>query len=168
MKPGNQLTLGFALTLFFASSLYAQQPFIYPGKGQTQEQMEKDKFECYVWAKKNSGYDPMHPPTQQEIEAKIRQQQSQTQASGAGAGGSMARGAVGGAIIGEAVSDDPGKGAAIGLIAGGIRSARRAEQQKQQQEQAIKQQAQAELTRQRDTYNRANAACLEGRGYTVK
>ncbi|GAB63029.1 MAG: glycine zipper family protein [Candidatus Jettenia sp.] len=32
---------------------------IYPAKGQSQEQMEKDKYECYSWAKQQTGFDPM-------------------------------------------------------------------------------------------------------------
>ena len=174
MQHISQLTIGFAITIFLAGTLYAQQTFVYPKKGQSEQQMEKDKFECYGWAKQQSGFDPMNPPSQQELEAKARQQQGQqAQQSGGGeTGEGVAKGVVGGAIIGEVVSDDPGKGAVIGGIIGGIRGSKRAEQkqqqQAQQQQQAIKQQAQAELARQRGTYNRAYAACLEGRGYTVK
>jgi hypothetical protein len=36
----------------------AQEIFVYPAKGQTAEQVEKDKFECYQWAKQQSGFDP--------------------------------------------------------------------------------------------------------------
>jgi len=174
MLHRSQLTLGFALTIFLTGTLYAQQSYVYPSKGQSNQQMEKDKFECYGWAKQQSGFDPLNPPSQQELEAKASQRvQSQPQQSGGGeAGEGVVKGAVSGAIIGEVVSDDPGKGAAIGGIIGGIRGSKRAEQKKQQQaqqqQQAVQQQAQAEMGRLRDTYNRAYAACLEGRGYTVK
>jgi len=52
----------------FAASLLAEfamadEIFIYPTQGQNQEQMEKDKYDCYQWAKKESGFDPMAPPT---------------------------------------------------------------------------------------------------------
>jgi hypothetical protein len=36
---------------------------IYPAKGQSQEQTEKDKFERYTWAKQQTGFDPMETPT---------------------------------------------------------------------------------------------------------
>ena len=162
------------LSVFVTGSIYAQQPFIYPSQGQSKEQQEKDKFECHGWAKEQSGFDPMNPPTQQELEAKAQQQQGQQQqktTSGRAAGG-VARGAVRGAVVGEIVADEPGAGAAIGAVGGGVRSNRRAQMQQQQQaqrqQQAVQQQAQAELQKLRDNYNRALNACLTGRGYTVK
>jgi len=163
------------LSIFVMGSLYAQQPFIYPSQGQSKEQQEKDEFECHRWAKEQSGFDPMNPPSQQELEARAQQQQGQQQqqqaASGRTAGG-VARGAVRGAVVGEIVADEPGAGAAVGAVSGGIRSNRRAQMQQQQQaqrqQQAVQQQAQAELQKLRDGYNRAFSACLTGRGYTVK
>ena len=51
------------LALVGASGMvYAQEVFIYPNKGQSAEQQEKDKYDCYGWAKNNSGFDPMAPP----------------------------------------------------------------------------------------------------------
>ncbi len=54
--------------LFFATlvtgSAVAQDLVIYPAKGQNQEQMEKDKFDCYGWAKQQSGFDPMQAQPQ--------------------------------------------------------------------------------------------------------
>ena len=48
---------------FFAGVSLAQDPITYPAKGQSQEQMEKDKFSCYQWAKNETGFDPMQTPT---------------------------------------------------------------------------------------------------------
>jgi hypothetical protein len=61
----------------------------------------------------------------------------------------------------------PKTGAAAGAIIGG---ARRRDQKRQQQhaEQQWGQQQTANYTKNRDEYNRAYGACLEGRGYTVK
>jgi hypothetical protein len=36
--------------------------FIYPTKNQSAQQQDKDKYECYGWAKGQSGFDPMAPP----------------------------------------------------------------------------------------------------------
>ena len=36
----------------FANVTVAQDFYAYPAKGQSSEQTEKDKFECYGWAKK--------------------------------------------------------------------------------------------------------------------
>jgi hypothetical protein len=66
-----------------------------------------------------------------------------------------------------AVAGDAGKGAAIGAItgtaAGGLR-ARRTQENAAAQTQANQQQISQAL----NTYNRAVAACMTGRGYTVQ
>jgi len=50
--------------LFFLTGIVsAQDMIIYPAKGQSQEQLDKDKYECYSWAKKQTGFDPMQMPT---------------------------------------------------------------------------------------------------------
>lgn len=54
------------MTLIVVALLYgtvvAQELVIYPAKNQSNAQMEKDKFECYSWAKGQSGFDPMAAP----------------------------------------------------------------------------------------------------------
>ena len=50
------------LTPFFVGSAMGEV-FNYPNKGQSQEQQERDKFECHSWAVRNSGFDPMKRPT---------------------------------------------------------------------------------------------------------
>ena len=40
----------------------------YPAEGQTEEQTDKDRYECYRWAKSQSGYDPTLPD--QEVASK--------------------------------------------------------------------------------------------------
>lgn len=140
------------------TQLYAQEVFIYPTKGQSNEQQEKDKFECYGWAKNNSGFDPMAPPTTQTAPP-----------SGQKKSGGAVRGGLGGAALGAVFgnSDDAKKGAAVGALLGGVRQSRsnRATEQKQQ-EWARRESSQ--YSNARAAYNRAYAACLEGRGYTVK
>ena len=146
-----------------AGSALAQDPIIYPAKGQSQDQMEKDKFECYSWAKGQTGFDPMKMPT-----ASSPPPQQEAQQGGVG------RGAVRGGAVGlaaGAIAGDPGKGAAIGAVSGGLIGGMRRRDQKQSQQQAQQQweQEQANAYMQgRNSYNRAYGACLEGRGYTVK
>lgn len=140
----------FSLTacLFFAAPILAQEPFVYPAKGQSQEQLEKDKFECYQWARQNTGVDPVSGTPQ-------------AQSSG---GSTAGRRAAGGAVKGLAIANIAGgsgsKGAAAGAVVGGARGAAQDNRQRQAQQQ------QAAQTQQ--SYNRAYSACLEGRGYTVK
>jgi hypothetical protein len=151
------------LSMIGGWAMAQQDPIIYPAKGQSQEQMEKDKYECYSWAKQQTGFDPMQVP----------QASTPPPAKQPPKGGAV-KGAAGGAAVGAAIgslSGNAGKGAAAGAIGGGmVGGMRRAEQQKQQQaaEQQWAQQQSAEYTQKRNTYNRAYGACLEGRGYTVK
>jgi len=140
------------LLLLWATVAGAQgNPIIYPAKGQSEQQMEKDKFDCYSWAKKQSGFDPMQ----------AQQSQPSSSTSGQVVKGA-AVGAAGGAAIG-AIAGNAGKGAAIGATSGALIGGIRKHRQKEQQDQAQQQQAAAS-----SEYNRAYSVCLEGRGYAVK
>jgi len=154
------LCYSLSLSILLSGSVVAQQLFVYPQKGQPPEQQNRDMNDCHGWAVQTVGYDP----------AKIAQYQPpppQPSSSGNQAAGGVLRGALGGAIIGEIAGGDAGTGAAIGGLFGGLRSARQQEQQSSQQE-AYNQQQAAQSEQMQANFNRAYAACLEGRGYTVK
>ncbi len=156
------LVLGVAVALVWTSVAGAADLFVYPAKGQSAEQQKKDEFECYGWAKGQTGFDPMAAPRASSPAPR----QGDT---GVGAVGGAARGAAGGAIIG-AIAGDAGKGAAIGAIGGGLMGGmRRRDRQREQQaaQQNWEQQQMASYTNQRNQYNRAYSACLEARGYSV-
>lgn len=143
-----------AVLVLASTSATAQQIYVYPAKGQSAQQTEQDKYSCHQWAVQQTGYDPMQgsappPPSNQP--------------SGGVARGAM-RGAVGGAIIGEVSDGDAGKGAATGAVVGGMMGGMRQREARRQQEQQYQQQAAG----QSDSFNRAFAACLESRGYTVR
>ncbi len=121
------------------------QGYVYPAKGQSPQQQQKDQGECSGWAMQQSGANPAAMPPPQGPQGQVVR----------GAGRGAAVGAVGGAIGGNA-----GKGAAIGAATGALVGGFRRADQRREAEQA---QAQAS-----DAYGRAFAACLEGRGYTVK
>ena len=143
---------------------HAQEFFVYPNEGQSNDQMEKDKYECYQWAKAQSGFDPMAPPT---TSTPPPEQKVPTAHAAKGAFG----GAFGGAIIGGIADDDPGKGAAIGAVGGGLIGGMRRQSQKKQHQQKQQQWEQQEVAgyqQKRNSYNRAYTACLEGLDYTVK
>jgi hypothetical protein len=143
-------------------SLAAEQ-YIYPAKGQSQQQLEKDKSECYRWAVQQSGFDPMAPPRPSSPPPAKESPQ-----------GGLLRGAAVGALVGVAggaIAGDAGKGAAIGAATGGIFGTIRRHRQvsrEEEQQQQWAQQENANYQRQRSDYNRAFKACMEGRGYTVK
>ena len=141
----------------FASGVAAQQ-FVYPAKGQSADQQKKDEYDCHQWAVKQTGVDPTKPAPQAAAAPP-----PPTTATGV-TPGAGARGAARGAIVGEVVGGDAGAGAAAGAAAARAQSRR---QNVQQQQQATQQQQQAQGAQQA-TYAKARAACLEGRGYTVK
>lgn len=150
------------LTLF-TTPAPADDFYIFPNKGQSQEQMEKDKYECYAWAKGQSGFDPMQTPRTTTPPPK----------QGAKQGG-LLRGGAKGAAVGAAVgslSGDMGEGAKYGAVAGGLIGGMRRREQVRHQKQAEQQWAQEQANayaQKRNGYNRAYTACLEGKDYTVK
>jgi Glycine zipper len=146
-----------------AGTALAQEPIIYPKKGQGKQQMERDKFDCHQWAKKETGFDPLTPAT-----ASTPPPVKETTKASAG------RGAVGGGLVGlgvGALMSAPGKGAAIGAasgaLIGGVRRKKHTEQQDQKEQQWAQSEA-ADQQHKRNYYNRAFSACMEARDYTVK
>ena len=132
------------------------QQYVYPAKGQTPQQQKTDESACYTWAVQQTGFDPAKPPPAPTAKAP-------TTATGT-APGAGARGAARGAVVGEVVTGDAGAGAAVGAVAARGQSRRQnaaAAGQAQQQQQSAAQQ-------QQQSFAKARAACLEGRGYTVK
>lgn len=154
-----------AAFLFFTGWVSAQELVFFPAKGQSPEQTEKDKTDCYTWAKQQTGFDPMQPPQTTQAPPPQNQGPSGERVKGA------ARGTVIGGVAGKIANDDAGKGAAAGaaagVVAGGMKTRQGRRQQAQQQQQASQQQ-QAAYDEARSTYNRAFGACMEGKGYTVK
>ena len=141
-----------------ATPAAAQELMIYPNDDQDKEQQEQDEFQCYRWARDETGFDPMEVPT--ATEAPPQQ---------AAKKGGVGRGAVRGAAVGGIIdgSDGAKTGAAAGGLVGGMR--RSGQNSSEAQAQAQWEQEQAQIYAQnRNNYNRAFAACLEGRGYTVR
>lgn len=38
---------------------WAQDLVVFPSRGQSNEQMERDKMECHAWARQQTGFDPL-------------------------------------------------------------------------------------------------------------
>jgi hypothetical protein len=143
-------------SLMLSASIWASELYVYPAKNQTAEQQEKDKYECYQFGKTQTGFDPMAAPVASAPPPEKK--------------GGVVRGAAGGAAVGAAVGavgGDAGKGAGYGAAAGATVGMVRKNQSEKAQQQAQQQQQQAAQD-QRNNYDRAYSACLEGRGYTVK
>ena len=148
-----------ATLLFWAIPGFAQDLYIYPAGGQSAEQMDKDKYECYNWARKDSGFDPMAVPT-----ATSAPPEGQKKSGGVAKGGLA--GAATGAIIGDNRTAAR-RGAVTGGLIGGVRQSSQNAKVEQSQQQHAQQEA-SHQANERNNYNRAYSACLEGRGYTVR
>jgi len=142
-----------------AATASAQELMVFPNDGQDKEQQQQDEFTCYNWAKGETGFDPMVVPT---ATAPPPQQSAPK--------GGVRRGAVRGAAIGAVAggnSSDIGKAAAVGAVAGGMR--RQDQKRKEDTEsQQWEQEQQRIYQENRSLYNRAYAACMEGKNYTVR
>ncbi len=130
--------IGLAMATINGSSAMAQ--YVYPQRGQSPQQQQGDEISCSDWATQQTGYRPSG---------------SSSSSSGGIISNRTLRGAARGAgigAIGGAIGGDAGKGAGIGAAVGGITGGIR-----NQDEQA-----------RRGDYDRAFAACMEGKGYTIK
>jgi hypothetical protein len=133
-----------------------QQPIVYPAKGQSTQMQARDGGECQAWAKQTTGVDPVAvayaplPPSGPAVGGGERV---------AGA----ARGALGGAAIG-AITGDAGRGAGVGAIVGTMAGGRQARHNNAARQNA----AQGQKDEALNTFNRAFAACMDARGYSIK
>lgn len=136
----------------------------YPGRGQGEAQLDRDRYECHLWAVRQSHFDPSAPGTPEPYRVRVE--------PGPPPGTTTAVGAVTGAVLGAAVAGrhDEGAGAVVGAVAGAAIGAA-AEQDRAERTHR----ADAGDTRRMQTYadaaaayRRAISACLEGRGYTIR
>lgn len=137
--------------------------YVYPRQGQSDAQLDRDRYECNSWAVKQSRYDPSEVHEESQRVHVIE---------GPPPGANTAAGAVTGAVVGSVLAGrhDAGGGAIVGAVAGAILGAA---SDNAQQERAARIQERydarnAAANEQALSYRRAISACLEGRGYTVK
>lgn len=132
------LSFGIAVTGCATTQTHPRY-YAYPQRGQTQEQVNRDRSECQAWATQQTGYDSGAGET----------------ARSAGAGAVL--GALGGAavgVVGGAVIGSPGMGAAVGAATGAVGGALSA--------------GGTAYGKSREGFDRAYAACMTGRGYVVR
>jgi hypothetical protein len=135
--------------------------YVYPAQGQDHAQQDKNRYECHNWAVSQTGFDPTKPQaTAPDAGSSADYRPSQPHvARGAARGATL--GAIGGAITG-----DTGKGAAAGAAMGGAAGAFRRRDERRQQV-AARPAGNSTTANGRPAYDRALAACLKGRGYSV-
>jgi len=151
--------LVFVAAAGLAAIASAQDLMVFPNDGQNKEQQQQDEYTCYNWAKGETNFDPMAVPTATAPPPKKEEPK-----------GGVRRGAVRGAALGAIVgdnSDDVWKGAATGAAVGGMR--RKDQKRKEDTESKQWEQEQQQIYQEnRNRYNRAYAACMEGKNYTVR
>lgn len=140
------------------------QVYVYPRHGQSPAQVDRDRYDCHVWAARESGFDPSRHSMPAQARASVVPARPADQ--------TVAAGAVTGAVLGAMVADrgDTAKGAIIGAVAGSMLGAVAANAQEAEAAR-IGQQLDGRggrHEREGAGYRRALSACLDGRGYSVK
>jgi hypothetical protein len=153
--PAQQAAAGQPAKANLSSSLGL---YVYPAKNQDAAQQNEDESNCYGWAKQQTGIDPVAGTPVDT--AKATEQQG-------GAVRGAARGAAAGALIGAAAGD-AGTGAAVGAAAGGVGGRRRQKGENAASEQQAQQANQQAAATQKQTFQRAFAACMQPKGYTIQ
>ena len=116
----------------------SRQVMAYPARGQSFEQLYRDKGDCEQWASSEAAADPLAGAATGAIGGGLL---------GAGAGAAL--GAIAGAFLGQA-----GQGAAIGAALGGATGGMSG--------------AAGGATSERQRYLNAYSVCMAGRGYMVR
>lgn len=161
---------------YYQESAYQQpEPFevsgdvyLYPNNGQSLARQDRDRYECYLWARQQTGFEPSELPPTVVRRTDVAPQPAPGEHTLVGA----FTGAALGAMIGA--PHRPGEGAIIGALAGammGAASDTARQEQAALSEGRYRQQTMsryASRSGQARNYQRALGACLEGRGYTVR
>lgn len=136
--------------------------YFYPLQGQSEAQQERDRYDCYVWAARQTGFDPSRRIAPREARATVvpaRDPNADIAVAGA-------TGAVIGAIA--APRGDTAKGALIGGVAGAMLGAAVSSAEARSAAAAEPPRMGGRYAQEAAEYRRAMSACLEGRGYSVR
>ena len=135
-----------------------QAVYFYPELSQDEAKQDRDRYECYRWAVRETGVDPGMTPVRNvpPPRAAVRD------------GAEVVAGAATGAIVGAAVSSprNTGQGMVLGAIFGTMIGAAAHEARVQSAEQAYAQRVSAQQVPV-NNFRRAMGACMTGRGYRV-
>jgi hypothetical protein len=142
--------------------------YFYPERGQGDEQQDRDRYECYRWAERETGTDPGMTTVTRSPEPV-----SGTVSRDPGV---VVAGAATGAVVGSVLSSgrNGGRGMVLGAIFGGLLGASAEEARAQETERALEArrrdwQAREDARLQPvEGFRRAMSACMAGRGYTVR
>jgi hypothetical protein len=132
--------------------------YFYPELSQDDGRQDRDRYECYRWAVRESGVDPGMTPVRHvpPPRAAVRD------------GGEVVAGAATGAIVGAAVSSPyrTGEGLVLGAIFGSLIGAAAQESRVQAAEARHARRLEYQQVPM-NNFRRAMGACMSGRGYRV-
>ena len=139
--------------------------YFYPQRNQSASQQDRDRYECYRWAVRQTGVDPGMQPLQRALEA----EPAPVPRDGRGA----AVGAVTGAMVGGAMSSPrhAGTGMVLGALFGGLMGAAAQESQAQaieREQDAYRDRHAVRQAQATEGFRRAMSACMVGRDYAVR
>ena len=143
--------------------------YFYPERGQPETVQDRDRFECYRWAVRETGTDPGMTAVRSDEPGRTPATAYHPPRAG---GAEVVAGAATGALLGAAVSSPRHGGAnvVIGAIFGAALGAASGEARNRAIDDAqTRQAAAADRARQPlDNFRRAMTACMQGRGYRVQ
>lgn len=136
----------------------ARPMYFYPELSQDEAKQDRDRYECYRWAVRETGVDPGMTPVRELPPPRAAVRDGSEVVAGA------ATGAVAGAIV--AGPRRGAEGMILGALFGTLVGAAAQESRVQSAEAAhARRQAQAQVPM--DNFRRAMGACMQGRGYRV-
>jgi hypothetical protein len=147
--------------------------YFYPQRGQAEALQERDRYECYRWAVRETGTDPGMTPLRGDDPAFAAAGAPRATLPPRADGADVLAGAATGAVLGAAVSGPrhAGGNAVIGAIFGAALGAAAGEARNRAIDDAQARQEAAAAQRPRpaaDNFRRAMTACMQGRGYQVQ
>lgn len=141
-----------------------QTLYFYPTRQQGEAQQDRDRYECYRWAVRETGVDPGMRPVRQTVAPDTSPVVRDP--------GSSVAGAMAGAAVGGMVSSprNVGTGLVLGAIFGGLLGATAEESRAQaiERNQEARRDAWDAQRAPMDNFRRAMSACMTGRGYSVR
>jgi hypothetical protein len=152
---GVAAALAWAVPALAAEDLAALQ--VQGQRGQSAEQVRRDRYECHNWAVEQSGETPVAAPVVDEqpsdAERSRRAERIDRAITGAAIGAGL------GGLVRATQHDDPSHGVLAGAAVGAaIGAATAGKSRERDAEEAVEEPS---------DYLRALTACLEGRGYSV-
>lgn len=149
--------------------------YFYPSRARTEALQDRDRYECYRWAVRQTGTDPgMTPLRSAPLGAEQARDRVDSRLDSRADARDVLGGAATGAVLGAALSSprNAGSGAVLGAIFGAALGAAAGEARNRAIDAAQSRASSAPYSTRpspgADPFRRAMSACMQGRGYNVQ